>query len=62
MTEWRLYKTAHFKYRERPYPLGRPCVIQHVDLVREIPEAMKLRAIPIASSSKAEVKPIEVAA
>jgi hypothetical protein len=37
-------------------------VIQHVDLVREIPEAMKLRAIPIASSSKAEVKPIEVAA
>jgi hypothetical protein len=85
MTEWRLYKTAHCKYRERPYPLapqvmngtgalrqlvprslgidpGRPCVIQHVDLVREIPEAMKLRAIPIASSSKAEVKPIEVAA
>ena len=30
----------------------------HVDLVREIPEAMKPRAIPIASSSKLlEVKP-----
>jgi molecular chaperone IbpA len=35
----------------------------HVDLVREIPEAMKPRAIPIASSGKAlEVKPTKVAA
>ena len=35
----------------------------HVDLVREIPEAMKPRAIPIASSSKLlEVKPAKVAA
>jgi molecular chaperone IbpA len=35
----------------------------HVDLVREIPEAMKARAIPIASSSKLlEVKPTKVAA
>ena len=35
----------------------------HVDLVREIPEAMKPRAIPIASSSKLlEVTPAKVAA
>ena len=35
----------------------------HVDLVREIPEAMKPRSIPIASSSKLlEVKPTKVAA
>jgi molecular chaperone IbpA len=35
----------------------------HVDLVREIPEAMKPRAIPIAGSSKLlEVKPTKVAA
>ena len=35
----------------------------HVDLVREIPEAMKPRAIPIASSRKIlEVKPTKVAA
>jgi molecular chaperone IbpA len=35
----------------------------HVDLVREIPEAMKPRAIPIAGSSKVlEVKPTELAA
>jgi len=35
----------------------------HVDLVREIPEAMKSRSIPIASSSKLlEVKPTKVAA
>ena len=35
----------------------------HVDLVREIPEAMKVRSIPIASSSKLlEVKPTNVAA
>ena len=35
----------------------------HVDLVREIPEAMKPRAIPIANSSKLlEVKPAKVAA
>ena len=35
----------------------------HVDLVREIPEAMKPRAIPITSSSKLlEVKPAKVAA
>jgi molecular chaperone IbpA len=35
----------------------------HVDLVREIPEAMKPRLIPIANSSKGlEVKPTKVAA
>jgi molecular chaperone IbpA len=35
----------------------------HVDLVREIPEAMKPRAIPIASFSKLlEVKPTPIAA
>ena len=35
----------------------------HVDLVREIPEAMKPRAIPISSSNKVlEVKPTKVAA
>jgi molecular chaperone IbpA len=35
----------------------------HVDLVREVPEAMKSRVIPIASSSKLlEVKPTRVAA
>jgi molecular chaperone IbpA len=35
----------------------------HVDLVREIPEAMKPRTIPIASSSKLlEIKPTNVAA
>jgi molecular chaperone IbpA len=35
----------------------------HVDLVREVPEAMKPRAIPIASSSRVlEVKPTKVAA
>jgi molecular chaperone IbpA len=35
----------------------------HVDLVREVPEAMKPRATPIASSSRVvEVKPTKVAA
>ena len=35
----------------------------HVDLVREIPEAMKPRLIPIANSGKLlEVKPTKVAA
>jgi molecular chaperone IbpA len=35
----------------------------HVDLVRELPEAMKPRSIPIASSSKLlEVKPTKIAA
>jgi len=35
----------------------------HVDLVREIPEAMKPRVIPIASSGKVlEVKPSKIAA
>jgi molecular chaperone IbpA len=35
----------------------------HVDLVREIPEAMKSRAIPIASSSKLlEINPTKAAA
>jgi molecular chaperone IbpA len=35
----------------------------HVDLVREIPEAVKPRSIPIASSSKLlEVEPTKVAA
>ena len=35
----------------------------HVDLVREIPEAMRPRAVPITSSSKIlETKPTKVAA
>jgi molecular chaperone IbpA len=34
----------------------------HVDLVREIPEAMKPRSIPIAGSKLLEVKPTKVAA
>jgi len=35
----------------------------HIGLVREIPEAMKPRAIPIASSSKVlEVQPTKLAA
>jgi molecular chaperone IbpA len=35
----------------------------HVDLVREIPEAMKPRSVPIVSSSKLlEVKPTKIAA
>ena len=35
----------------------------HVDLVRELPEAMKPRAIPIASSAKVlDLKPTKVAA
>jgi HSP20 family molecular chaperone IbpA len=35
----------------------------HVDLVREIPEAMKPRAIPIASSGKVlDVQPTKAAA
>ena len=35
----------------------------HVELVREIPEAMKPRAIPIANSGKLlEVKPAKLAA
>jgi molecular chaperone IbpA len=35
----------------------------HVDLVREIPEAMKPRAIPIANSSKLlDTKPAQIAA
>ena len=35
----------------------------HVDLVREIPEAMKPRAIPIASSNRVlEVMPTKIAA
>ena len=35
----------------------------HVDLVREVPEAMKPRSIPIASSSNLlEVKPTKIAA
>jgi molecular chaperone IbpA len=35
----------------------------HIDLVREIPEAMKPRAIPIVSSSKVlEVQPTKLAA
>jgi molecular chaperone IbpA len=34
----------------------------HIDLVREVPEAMKPRAIPIASSSKVlEVRPTKLA-
>jgi molecular chaperone IbpA len=35
----------------------------HINLVREIPEAMKPRAIPIVSSSKVlEVQPTKLAA
>jgi molecular chaperone IbpA len=34
----------------------------HVDLVRELPEAMKPRTIPIASSARVHLEPTKVAA
>jgi molecular chaperone IbpA len=51
----------------RPLPLFASARLEngllHVDLMREIPEAMKPRAIPIASSGKVlEVQPTKAAA
>ena len=67
-----LYKGIAERAFERSFQLADHVVVKgaslangllHVDLVREIPEAMKPRAIPITSSSKLlEVKPTKVAA
>ena len=67
-----LYKGIAERTFERSFQLADHVVVKgarlengllHVDLVREIPEAMKPRAIPIASSSKVlEVQPTKVAA
>jgi hypothetical protein len=65
------YYSPHEHFRRDPRPADYVKVkgaslengLLHVDLVREIPEAMKPRSIPIASSSKLlEVKPTKVAA
>src|ERR1700674_3093303 len=62
-----LYKGIAERTFERSFQLADHVVVKgarlengllHVDLVREIPEAMKPRAIPIASSGKVlEVQP-----
>jgi molecular chaperone IbpA len=67
-----LYKGIAERTFERSFQLADHVVVKgaslangllHVDLVREIPEAMKPRAIPIASSSKVlNVEPTKVAA
>ena len=67
-----LYKGIAERTFERSFQLADYVVVKgarlengllHVDLEREIPEAMKPRAIPITSSSKLlEVKPTKVAA
>ena len=67
-----LYKGIAERTFERSFQLADHVVVKgarlengllHVDLVREIPEAMKPRAIPIASSGKVlEVQPTKVAA
>ena len=67
-----LYKGIAERAFERSFQLADHVVVKdarlengllHVDLVREIPEAMKPRAIPITSSSKLlEVKPTKIAA
>src|SRR3984893_14243847 len=67
-----LYKGIAERAFERSFQLADHVVVKdarlengllHVDLVREIPEAMKPRAIPIASSRKVlEVQPTKVAA
>jgi molecular chaperone IbpA len=67
-----LYKGIAARTFERSFQLADHVVVKgarlengllHVDLVREIPEAMKPRAIPIASSGKVlEVQPAKAAA
>jgi molecular chaperone IbpA len=67
-----LYKGIAERTFERSFQLADHVVVKgaslangllHVDLVREVPEAMKSRAIPIASSRKVlEVKPTQAAA
>ena len=67
-----LYKGIAERAFERSFQLADHVVVRsaklangllHIDLVREVPEAMKPRAIPIASSSKLlEVKPTKIAA
>jgi len=67
-----LYKGIAERAFERSFQLADHVVVKdarlengllHVDLVREIPEAMKPRAIPIASSGKVlQAKPTKVAA
>jgi molecular chaperone IbpA len=66
-----LYQGIAARTFERTYQLAdhvevkgaRENGLLHVDLVREIPEAMKPRAISIASSAKLlAVKPTQVAA
>src|SRR5256714_10530745 len=67
-----LYKGIAERTFERSFQLADHVVVKgarlengllHVDLVREIPEAMKPRAIPIASSGKVlEVAPTKAAA
>src|ERR1700680_2367139 len=67
-----LYKGIAERTFERSFQLADHVVVKgaklgngllHVDLVREIPEAMKSRAIPITGSRKVlEVKPTHVAA
>jgi molecular chaperone IbpA len=66
-----LYKGIAERTFERSFQLADHVVVKgarlengllHVDLVREIPEAMKPRAIPIASSGKVlEVQPTKAA-
>ena len=67
-----LYQGIAARAFERSFQLADHVVVKgarlengllHVDLVREIPEAMKPRAIPIASSNKlVEVQPTKAAA
>ena len=67
-----LYKGIAERTFERSFQLADHVVVKgarlesgllHVDLVREVPEAMKPRAIPISSSDKVlEVEPTKVAA
>jgi len=67
-----LYKGIAERTFERSFQLADHVVVKgarlengllHVDLVREIPEAMKPRAIPIVSSGKVlEVQPTKIAA
>jgi len=67
-----LYKGIAERTFERSFQLADHVVVKgarlengllHVDLVREVPEAMKPRAIPIVSSVKVlEVQPTKAAA
>ena len=67
-----LYKGIAERAFERSFQLGDHVVVRsaklangllHIDLVREVPEAMKPRAIPIVSSDKMlDVEPTKLAA